>query len=149
MGGRGDAEMYLGGAGIAHHLDDLARGGTAHDRIVHQYHSLASELGAVGTVLQAHPEMADLIGGLDEGAADIMVANDAELEGILAALAIAQRGGNAGIGHRDHHVGIDGGFGGQHLAEGFARFIDAAGPPPLESGRGEIDVLSKTQKRLC
>ena len=35
---------------------------------------------AVGVVLQPHAEMADLVGRLDEGAADIVVADDAELE---------------------------------------------------------------------
>ena len=72
--------MHLPGAGAAHHLDDLHRGGAAHDRIVDQDDPLALDHGAVGVVLQAHAEMADMVGGLDEGAADIVVADDAELE---------------------------------------------------------------------
>ena len=65
---------------LAHHLDDLGRGRAAHDRIVDQDDPLALEVGAVGVVLEPHAEMADLVGRLDEGAADIMVADDAELE---------------------------------------------------------------------
>ena len=73
--------MHFARAGIAHHFDDLHRSGAAHDRIVDQYHALAVDMDAVGVVLQAHAEMADMVGGLDEGAADIVVADDAELEG--------------------------------------------------------------------
>jgi hypothetical protein len=53
VGGRGDAHMHLGGAGVAHHLDDLLGGGAAHDRIVHQDHPLALEHGAVGDCASA------------------------------------------------------------------------------------------------
>jgi hypothetical protein len=74
--------MHLPGAGFAHHLDDLGRGRAAHDGIVDQDDPLAFDIGAVGVVLQLDAEMADLIGRLDEGAADIMVADDAELEGM-------------------------------------------------------------------
>src|SRR6266446_4668259 len=73
--------MHFACPGIAHHLDDLGRGRAAHDRIVDQDDPLAFEIGAVGVVLEADAEMADLLGRLDEGAADIMVADDAEVEG--------------------------------------------------------------------
>ena len=69
------------GARGAHHLDDLDGGGAAHDGIVDQHHALAVDLGAVGVVLQLDAEVADLVGRLDEGAADVVVADDAELEG--------------------------------------------------------------------
>ena len=36
--------------------------------------------GAIGVVLQLHAEIADLVAGLDEGAADIVRADDPELE---------------------------------------------------------------------
>src|SRR5580704_6753944 len=79
-GRRGDAHMHLASAGLAHHLDDLHRGGAAHDRIINQDHALAVDQAAVGVVLQAHAEMADSVDRFDEGAADIVVADDAELE---------------------------------------------------------------------
>src|SRR3546814_937924 len=49
MGGRRarDPHMDLGGAGGTHHLDDLARCGAAHDRIVDQHDALTLEMGAV------------------------------------------------------------------------------------------------------
>src|SRR6516162_1134134 len=82
--GRGrtrDAHMHLPGAGGPHHLHDLLAGGAAHDAVIHQDHAAPLDRGAVGIVLQLHPEMADMVARLDEGAADIVVADDAELEG--------------------------------------------------------------------
>src|SRR3546814_1805933 len=83
--------MHFLGAGLSHHLDDLGRGGAAHDGIVDQDDPLALDIGAVGIVLQLDAEMADLVGRLDEGAADIMVADDAELEGNATLGGIADR----------------------------------------------------------
>ena len=60
-------------------------------RIVDQDHALALDQGAVGVVLQAHAEMADVVGRLDEGAADIVVADDAELERQARLVGIADR----------------------------------------------------------
>ena len=44
------------------------------------------------------------LGRLDEGAADIVVADDAELERHAGMLAVAERGRHAGIRHRHHDV---------------------------------------------
>ena len=73
--------MHLARAGVAHHLHDLHRGRAAHDRIVDQDHPLAGHHGAIGAVLQAHADLAHRLRRLDEGAADIVIADDAELEG--------------------------------------------------------------------
>src|SRR4051794_16850722 len=78
--GARNAHMHLARAGVAHHVDYLHRGRAAHDRIVDEDYPLAFEIGAVGIVLEAHAEMADLVGRLDKGAPDIMVANNPELE---------------------------------------------------------------------
>ena len=117
--------MHLGRAGIAHHLHDLLGGGAAHDAVVHQHDALAGDVRAVGVVLQAHAEMADLVGRLDEGAADIVVADDAVFERDAGGGGIAEGGGHAGIRHRDHHVGNRRRFLGQLRADALARIIDA------------------------
>ena len=39
---RRDAQVHLRGAGVAQHLDDLARGRAAHDRVVDHHHALAA-----------------------------------------------------------------------------------------------------------
>jgi hypothetical protein len=56
------------GARLAHHADDLERGGAAHDAVVDQQHALAGEHGAVGAVLIAR-QLAHALGRLDESAA--------------------------------------------------------------------------------
>ncbi len=76
----GDPHMDLARPGLAHHLHDLQRGRPAHDRIVDQDDALIPDEGAVGIVLELDAEVADLVAGLDEGSADIMRADDAELE---------------------------------------------------------------------
>ena len=99
--------MHLLGAGLAHHLHDLLAGRAAHDRIVDQHHALAFDHAAVGVVLQLDAHVADRIAGLDEGAADIVVADDAELEGNAGLLREADRRRRAGIRHRHDDVGLD------------------------------------------
>ena len=56
--------------------------------------------------------MADMVRRLDEGAADIVVADDAKLERHAAFCRVAHCGGNAGIGDRDDDIGRDAGFAG-------------------------------------
>ena len=60
-GRRGDAEVHFAGAGVAHHLHDLDRGGAAHDEVVDQHDALARDHGAVGAVLEPHAELADVL----------------------------------------------------------------------------------------
>src|SRR3546814_21087592 len=80
----------------------------------------------------------------DEGAADIVVADDAELEGDLRFLGEAERRRHAGIGHRDHHVGLDRAFARQLGADALARLVDA-GPLDHRIGPGEIDVFEDAE----
>ena len=131
MGGRraGDAHMHLLGARRRAPSRRSSSGGAAHDAVVHQDHALALDRGAVGVVLQLHAEMADMVGRLDEGAADIVVADDAELEGNARLGCIADRRGHARIGHRDRpHRPATARLAGQLGADALARLIDAACP---------------------
>src|ERR1700676_1343047 len=120
---RSETEVDLAGAGVAHHADDLFRGGAAHQRIVDQDDPLAFDRGAVGRMLHAHAEFARALGRLDEGAADIMVADDAEFERHAGMLAIADRGGHAGIRHRHHDVDLDMALARELRAAGLADLI--------------------------
>src|SRR3546814_3295573 len=63
------------------HLHDLQAGGAADDRIVDQYDAFAVDQRLVGIVLELDAEVTDLVAGLDEGAPDIVRADDAEFEG--------------------------------------------------------------------
>ena len=118
--------MHFRRPAIAHHLHDFLRGRAPHDRIVHQHHALALKLRPIGIVLEAHAQMPDAVRRLDEGAADIVVADDTELERQTRGMGEPQRGRHAGIRHRDHHVGVHGEFARQFLADALARFVDIA-----------------------
>ena len=79
MGGLRNAHMHFLGAGLAHHLHDLHRGRAAHHAIVDQHDALALDL-THWRVLQLDAELSDALLGLDEGAADIVIADDAVFE---------------------------------------------------------------------
>ena len=84
--------------------------------------------------------MADLVGRLDEGAPDIVVADDAELERQPGFGGIADARRHPRIGHRHDDIGIDRGFARQLAADALARLVDALAFEHAV-GPGEIDVL--------
>src|SRR6266446_6566793 len=137
---RRKAEMDLARAGVAHHADDLFRGGAAHQRIVDQDDALALDRGAVRIVLHAHAEFAHALGRLNEGASDVMVSDDAELERHAGMLAVADRGGYPGIRHRHHDVHLDMAFARELGAERLSYFIYRS---PADDGirPREVDVF--------
>jgi hypothetical protein len=146
-GRRGNPHVDLGCSGVAHHIDDLLRGGAAHDGIVHQDDPLALDHFGVRAVLQLHPEVADRIRRLDEGAPDVVVADDPQFEGNPRGLGIAERGGHPGIRHRDDQVGVHRPFVGKFRADPLARLVDALAVHQAV-GAGEIDVLENAQALL-
>src|SRR6266545_5398993 len=70
-GRRGDPHVHLPGARRAHHLDDLAAGRPANDRVVHHDDALARQHLAVRVELDLDAEVPDALLGLDEGAPDV------------------------------------------------------------------------------
>ena len=87
--------MHLFRTSVTHHLYDLGRGGAADDGVIDKDDTLAVHHRAVGAVLEADAELADLLGRLDEGAADIVIADDAELVGDAGLLRVADGGRHA------------------------------------------------------
>ena len=77
---------------------------------------------------------------LDEGAADVMVADEAEVEGDAGFGGVAKRGGDAGVGNGDDEVCCDAGFARELAAHLFAGLLDPAAED-ARVGAGEIDVL--------
>ena len=75
----GDAHVHLGRACSPHHAHDLARRCTANDGVVDQNDALALKQGARRVELHTHAEVAHTLGGLDEGAADVVVADEPEV----------------------------------------------------------------------
>ena len=97
-------------------------------------------------MLHADAEFAHALGRLDEGAADIMVADDAEFERHAGMLAVADRGGHAGIRHRHHDVDLDMAFARELRAEGLADVIDRAAADDGIRPR-EVDVFEDAGPR--
>src|SRR6266540_3455713 len=96
--------MNLGRTGIAHHLHDLGGCGATYDRVVDEHDPFAVDNGAIGAVLQPHPELPDVLGRLDECASDIMIADNPELVWNSGSLRIPDCRGHAGIGNRYDNV---------------------------------------------
>ena len=103
-GWAGDAQVDFLGAGGPHHLHDFFRSGAAHDGIVHQHHALAHQQISNRIEFHLHAETADALFGLDEGAAHIVIADQAEFEGNAAGLGITQGGAHAAVGHGHHEI---------------------------------------------
>ena len=143
-GRRRDAHVDRAGAGGAHHLHDLERGGAADDGIVHQHDPLARQHGPVGVVLQLDPQVADLLARLDEGPPDVVVADDPQLEGDPRLLGVADGGRHPGIGHRYDHVGVHVAFPRQLGADALAGLVDALALHH-RIGPGEIDMLEDAE----
>src|ERR1700720_3639402 len=57
-------------------------------------------------MLHAYAKLAHALGRLNEGAADIVIADDAEFERHTRLPGVTERGRHAGIRHRDHHVDL-------------------------------------------
>ena len=75
---------------------------------------------------------------------DIVVADDAELEGNAGLGRIADGRGHARIGHRDHHIGGHARLAGELGADALARLIDA-GALDDAVGPGEVDVFEDAE----
>ncbi len=87
-----------------------------------------------------------MVGRFDEGAADIVVADDAELERDAAFGRVAHGGGDAGVWDRDDDIGIDVAFAREFGADAFARLVDGHAFHD-RVGAGEIDVFEDAEPR--
>ena len=97
-------------------------------------------------MLEANAELADVLGRLDEGAPDIVIADDAELVGDAGFLRVADRRRHAGIGDRDDHVGGGGRLARELRAGRLAHVVDAAAADDRIRPR-EIDVFEDAGPR--
>ena len=140
-GGRAtDAQVDFLRAGGAHHADDLAAGGAADDGVVDEDDALAFEQIAHRVELELDAEVAHALLRLDEGAADVVVADEAEVEGDAALCGIAERSGDAGVGHGHDEVGGHAGFARELAAHLLAALLHPAAEDAAVRA-GEVDVL--------
>ena len=82
--------MHFADAGRTQHGDDLDQRGPAHDGVVNENHTLARQEATDGIVLDLDPEIPDRLGGLDEGAPDIVIADQRRVIGDTRLLGITQ-----------------------------------------------------------
>ena len=72
--------MNFASAGGAHHVDEAAGGGAANDGVVDHYHALIAQDFTNRIVLDLHLGVAASLRWLKEGAPNVMVTNQRELE---------------------------------------------------------------------
>src|SRR5690606_10884607 len=109
-------------------VDEPARRRAPDERIVDDHDTLSGEDLADGAVLQPDLEVAPRLGRLDEGAPDVVVADEPQLEGNPRLLGEAERGGVRRVRDGDDAVGIRGLFDRELTAEGPARPVDGVAP---------------------
>src|SRR5207248_3131040 len=114
---RGDAYVHLQRTGLAQHPDDRPLGVAAHDRVVHDHDPLAPHALPQRVELEPDAQLADRLRGLDEGTPDVAVLDQPGPVRAAGLLGVADRGGRAGLGYRDHQVGLDRVLGGQPPAD--------------------------------
>src|SRR6266704_2306104 len=148
--------MHLACPGVAHHFDDLSRGGAAYDRVVDHDYPLPLEQLTHRVELYFDPEVADGLGWFDKRPADIVVADQAEFERDARFFGIHHRSRDPGVRHRDHDVGIHRILSGQLPSQLLAGHVDvpaedvrigAGKIDKLEDARGWFDLLER-EKRL-
>ena len=108
---------------------------------------LPSIMRRLALCLSLHAHVADRVAGLDEGAADIVVADDAELEGNAGLLGKADRRRRARIGHRHDDVGLDRALERELRADALPDVVDVAALD-RRIGPGEIDIFEDAEARL-
>ena len=84
--------------------------------------------------------------GLDERARDVAVLDQAVVLREPGGARVAARGGVAGVGHRDHEVGLDRRLAREDLAHPPARRPAATWPLEPRVGAREVDVLEDAER---
>src|SRR5712671_2673601 len=130
------------------HLDDLDRGRAPHNRIVDEDDALTVKIGPARIMLQSNAEVANLIGRLDKGPSDVVVADDSELEGQPRFLGISKRRRDASIGNGDDDIRVDMALAREFDADAFARLVDA-GPLDDAVGASKIDMLEDAETAVA
>src|SRR5581483_10847749 len=88
---RADAHVDFLSAGVAQHANDLSARGAAHDRVVHDDHALAFEHLALRVELDLDAEVTDRLLRLDEGSADVVIADEPEFQREARFFGVADR----------------------------------------------------------
>ena len=101
---------------------------------------LPSRRLCTGCSLRRTPKVANRLGRLDEGAADVVASDQPELEGEPGGFGVPERCGDAAIRHRNDDVGFDRLVLAKGAAHALSGVVDAD-PVERSVGPGEVDVL--------
>ncbi len=146
-GRRADPQVYLRRAALPDDGDELAHRRAADDRVVDDDDPPALEHAADRVELDAHVPVPHRLPRLDEGASDVMVADEAELERQLRSFRVPEGDRVARIGHRDHDVRRHRRFLGEAPPELAADLVDVL-PEDAAVGTREIDELEDAPVEL-
>src|SRR6185369_8906024 len=105
-GGGRDSHMDFTGAGVSHHLDDLAGGRPPDYGIVDNHDPLPLEDLPYRIQLYLYPEVAYGLLRFYEGPADVVIADQSQLEREPRLLGISHGGRNSGVGYGNDQVGF-------------------------------------------
>src|SRR5262249_44228437 len=97
----GNPQVDLRGTCCFDHLDDLPRGRTPHNRVIHYHYPLTLQDFPHSGELQLHPKVANGLLGLDESTAHIVAANQSHVVRYTADLRVADRSRDPGIRNGD------------------------------------------------
>ena len=136
--------MHLGRARVEEHRDELPRRVAADDRVVDDHEPLAGDLGE-RVELQSDALLAQLLVGLDEGAADVAVLDQPLAVRDPGRAREADRSGRAGVGDRQDEVGLDRRLVGEPLAHPHARACTST-PPSRRVGPREVEELEDAER---
>ena len=118
----------------------LRTGGTADDGVIDEDDALAFEQIAHRVELELHAEVAHALFRFDEGAADVVVADEAEVERDAAFRGVAERRGHAGVRHGHDEISRHAGLARKLAAHLFAALLHPAAKDAAVGSR-EVDVL--------
>ena len=136
--------MNLRRAGLSQKLHDAHGGGAPNDGIVHQHHALPLYRGGNGVQFDAHLHFAAFLGGLNEGAADVLVFQKADAIGNAGGAGVANGRVNAAVRHAHHHVRLHRMFQGEKTPGPLPRPV-YAGAVQNGIGSGNIDEFKGAQ----
>ncbi len=137
--------MHFRSAGAAHHADNFAARCPADDGVVNEDDALALKQIVHGVELEADAEVADALFRFDKCTADVVVADEAEAERDAGLFSVAERGGNAGVGHGHDDIGSHAGLARELAAHLVARLLHPAAEDARVGAR-KIDMLENTTR---
>ena len=136
--------MDFGGAAVADDLDEGAGGVAAHDGVVDEDDALAFQVAGERIVFEGDTYFAQLIVGLDEGAADVAIFGQSFGVGDAGFQAVADGMGCGGVWHTDDDVGLGRGFLRQDAPHLLAYLVNGL-PWKVGIGAGEVDVFKDAE----